>query len=233
MTGSEITAFLEGLPVNATDLAVFAILLISAILAFFRGMVHELLSISAWIGAALVTLYAFDPLRPVVRDFVPVELLADVLTGVGVFVVSLILFSFITNWVADSVRDVLARSIDRSLGFLFGIVRGAVLVCLAYLVMLWVAPPSPETPYPAWVTEAKTLPLIKRGADVLSSLAPGSGSDDAIRVLGEEAERRQKALDVYTQPPPQAPAPEGGKPSATGYSDRDRRRLDQLYQSQQ
>ncbi len=55
----ELPLDLDTLPVNVTDLVVVGVLLLSALLAFFRGSVLELLSIAAWAGAAAATYYVF------------------------------------------------------------------------------------------------------------------------------------------------------------------------------
>ncbi|MGA0394649.1 MAG: CvpA family protein, partial [Rhodospirillales bacterium] len=61
---------MDSLPVNATDLVIFVVLLISALLAFARGFVHELLSIVGWIGAIFATIYGYPYLKPFARDLI-------------------------------------------------------------------------------------------------------------------------------------------------------------------
>ena len=54
-------------PINLVDVTVIAILAISGIFALVRGLVHELLAVGSWIGAAIATLYFFPRAQPVVR----------------------------------------------------------------------------------------------------------------------------------------------------------------------
>jgi len=74
---------MDNLPINATDILVFAILLISGLLAFFRGFVREVLSVGAWVGAAFATLYGFAHVRPYARDLIGIDMIADIIAGAG------------------------------------------------------------------------------------------------------------------------------------------------------
>src|SRR5690606_22488406 len=69
---------MESFPINLIDLCVIAILLISGFFAFVRGFVREVLSVAGWVGAAIVTLYLFEPVRPHVRGLIPSPLIADI-----------------------------------------------------------------------------------------------------------------------------------------------------------
>ncbi|MBC7136294.1 MAG: CvpA family protein, partial [Oceanibaculum nanhaiense] len=152
---------MENLPVNATDILVFAILLVSGLLAFFRGFVREVLSVGAWVGAAFSTLYGFQHVRPYARDLIGIDMVADIAAGVGLFIIALIILSVVSNMLAGLVKGSALNAVDRSLGFLFGLLRGAVLVCLAFLVLDWAVA---EQERPNWITNAKTMPLVERGA---------------------------------------------------------------------
>ncbi|MFE0755887.1 CvpA family protein [Inquilinus sp. NPDC058860] len=160
------------------------ILAISAFLALARGFVAEVLSIAGWLGAALVTLWTFGDAKPYLRQYIEMQLLADILTGVGIFVVALVIFSTISHLIARVVKGSALSAVDRSLGFVFGVVRGAVLVCLAYLLLTWV---FPETRRPPWLENARMLPWVQAGAEYLKSLVPQEALAGAIDKAKQEA----------------------------------------------
>ena len=116
---------METTSINPTDIAVIVILLLSALLAFARGLVREVLSVGAWVGAAFATLYLFPHVLPMVQQVVAKELVAKAVAGVGIFVVSLVLLSIISHQLSKGVRGSALSAVDRSLGFVFGIARGA------------------------------------------------------------------------------------------------------------
>jgi len=146
--------------------------------------VAEVLSIAGWLGAALVTLWTFNDARPYLRQYIEMQLLADILTGVGIFVVALVIFSTISHLIARVVKGSALSAVDRSLGFAFGVVRGAVLVCLAYLLLTWV---FPETRRPPWLENARMLPWVQAGAEYLKTLVPQEALAGAIDKAKQEA----------------------------------------------
>ena len=68
---------MDNLPVNITDIAVAVVLLVSAFLAYVRGLVHEVLSVAGWIGGGLIAIYAFPYAKPFARDLISIEPAAD------------------------------------------------------------------------------------------------------------------------------------------------------------
>lgn len=225
---------MDSLPINVTDLVVIVILLLSGILAFMRGLVHETLSIGAWVGAAVVTLYLFPLAQPIARDYIAIELAADVIAGVAIFLIALILFSIISRALSRQVQESSLGALDRTLGLLFGFVRGAVIVCVAWLVLVWLLPPEER---PAWITEAKSRPLIERGAAILQALVP-----EEIRLRGKEAAERAKdstenaieteeSLRELISPQPQPEAKDDADSTREGYNPDQRDEMQRLIEN--
>jgi membrane protein required for colicin V production len=245
---------------TSADLVIIAILALSALLAFMRGFVREVLSIGAWIGAALATIYGFPILQPFARKYIEVALFADIATGVAIFVVALIILTILSHALSRNVRDSALGAVDRSLGLLFGLVRGAVLVCLAYLVMAWAIPQEDR---PVWIAEARTLPLVQQGADLLLKILPESALKQGQNAVGAAANGIGQAIDtgkavqVLTPSPPSQPAKppatnggsenggsgsgnggsaapdSGGGGGTSGYNDAERKDLNRLLESTQ
>lgn len=123
------------------DGIVLAVIVISAILAYARGLVRESLSIIGWIVAAFAG-FAFAPtveplIReiPGVRDVLGTSCELGILAGFAVvFVVALIIISLITPFIAGAVQNSALGPVDQGLGFLFGVVRGVLLVVIALVV---------------------------------------------------------------------------------------------------
>ena len=160
---------MEAPPINVTDVVIALVILSSGLFAFFRGFAHELLAVISWIGAALATLYGFPYLQPHVRELITVPLIADMTAGVAIFLVVLITLSILTRILSRRIRTSALGPLDRSLGLVFGFLRGAVLVCIAWLMFSWLLP---REDYPEWVTEAKLRPLVERGSVLLVGFLP-------------------------------------------------------------
>lgn len=207
---------------NYLDLAVLGVILLSALFAVMRGFVREVLSVAGWIGAALVALYGFTPLRPHARDLLGPSLIADIALGAVLFLFALIVFSLVTHAIASRVRGSALSAVDRTLGLVFGIVRGAALVCLAYLLLGWAVPAAE---HPPWITGARTLPFVQQGATWLTRLVPQEFRDrafDESQRLRDQTRDTRRTLDALTSPPVGTP------PAKPGYSPGERREMDRM-----
>ena len=218
---------MDSLPINLFDLAVIAIVLVSGVLAFFRGLVHEVLAIAAWVGAVLIAIYTFPLARPFLRSLIEMKLVADLATGALLFIIILLVLTAITRTLARLVKDSALNAVDRSLGFVFGLLRGAVLVALAWMFATWVMPD--QNRYPDWILAAKTLPLVRQSADQIEQIIP-----EQLVVRRTPAPIRQEksppssgeTFERLTNPPAQAP--EGA--DREGYDRSERREMDRLIQ---
>jgi membrane protein required for colicin V production len=143
------------------------------------------------------------------------------LAGYGiVFLVVLIPLSIATSRLAQGVQHSPVGFIDRVLGIAFGVVRGVVVLGLAYLVFTAFVPIRSQ---PKWLTTARTLPLIQSSSEVLLSLVPNSHAQDV-------APPTRKAQN---QPAGGFP-PVSSKPVkhvTRGYGVGDRRALDRLFEA--
>ena len=223
---------------NPFDLGVIGIVVLSAVFAFARGFVREALSIVAWVGAGAITLYGFNWVYAQVEPRVHDRLLSQLTTGIGLFVISLIVLTILTGMAARSVRAIGLSPIDRTLGFIFGVARGAFLVCLAYLLLAVSVQPND---WPVWIRDAKSEPYLHQGADVLRGLLPESlkaksatAAEELIRTIdpkaaaAAEAQRAMRAL--ATPGPAAAPAPDSAP--APNYRQGDKKELDRLIGTQ-
>lgn len=210
---------------NLIDLIVVAVILLSGVFALARGFVKEVLSIVSWVGAIFATLYGFHIASGFARQFIGSPLIADGIAGGTLFLVTLFALSFISSLIANRVRGSTVGSVDRSLGFVFGLLRGFVLVSIAYLAVSWALPPAEQ---PQWVRQAKTIPLLERGSALLAAVAPQEFRSP------EPANRQGPTGDRRTQSPPERPIsnplPPAGGP---GYKMDERREMDRLIQGTQ
>ncbi len=160
---------MDNLPVNGVDIAVGLVLLISAFLAYSRGLVHELLSVAGWLGAILVTFYGLPLIKPYARQLIPYQIAADVGAGIILFIATLVILSFITRAASGRIRKSTLNLFDRALGFVFGVLRGAFLILLVYMVVEWIMPADEQ---PGWLRNARSMPAIEAGTETLRGLIP-------------------------------------------------------------
>ncbi|MDF1790998.1 MAG: CvpA family protein [Thalassobaculaceae bacterium] len=229
---------MDSLPINITDLAVITVLVLSGLLALMRGFVAEVFSIVAWAGALAVGVYGYKPATPIVEDMTGIDgALGELIAGGVLFIAALIIFMILARLASGTLQMVGLGAVDRSLGFLFGLLRGAVLVCVAYLLVLW-AEPDPQD-HPTWLTEAKSLPLVVAGSDMLVTLVPDhlrSQADTAAARARRDAEdeAREALKERLLSPTPKTTVPNPGAPASDqGYTDKERQELNRAIQSTQ
>ena len=146
---------------NLVDLLVLAILGVSALLGLSRGLVREMLGLGSWVLAGYLA-FRFGPeVQPMMRQAVGDPDLADPAAYVLVFVVVLIGLSLLANLVGRIVRVSALGGLDRTLGLVFGLGRGALLLVAAYIPLALMLPPNR---WPEPVLRARTLPFIYDGA---------------------------------------------------------------------
>jgi membrane protein required for colicin V production len=217
---------MDNLPVNITDIAVIIVLLISAFLAYVRGLVHEVLSVAGWVGGGLITIYAFPFAQPFARDLISIELAADLAAGIAVFVISLAILSILTSAISKRVQNSTLNALDRSLGFLFGLARGGILVCLLYMAIKWMMPIVDQ---PAWLRSARTMPLIETGAQQLRALIPEEAAAKADTAAAETNKliESQKVIKGLIAPEPKS----GEMGTLEGYGRKIRNEMERLIDS--
>lgn len=181
------------------DFIVIVVMLISALLAMVRGLTREVLSIAAWVAAAVAALYFFPRFQDEVRELLQPNWLADISLALGVFLVTLIVVSFITMRISDFVLDSRIGALDRTLGFVFGLARGLLLVVVGYMFFIWLVPQDNR---PEWIVDARSAPMLDRTGEALISLLP----EDPERAILDRLRPEGEALPGLE--PPRAPGEE-------------------------
>ncbi|GHB17882.1 colicin V biosynthesis protein [Pseudovibrio japonicus] len=200
------------MPITLLDGILLAIMLISGVLAMIRGFVREVLSIASWVAAAVAAYIFYGSLKPFVLQHVANDTLATAIAAGAVFLVTLILVSYITMRISDFVLDSRIGALDRTLGFVFGAARGFLLVVVALLFFNWFVP---EPRQPNWIIDAKSRHLLVTSGQNLVSALP----DDPERAIMDQIRKQGGSNGPATG----APSDEEAR-----YSPSERRGLDQL-----
>ena len=156
---------------NWVDLVVLALMLVSGLLGAMRGLVREVLGVAAWVAAGFVAgpYGAFRSVAPWVRRHVADPGIADMVAFGGIFLIVLILLWLVVRTLSNAVRGSALGGLDRSLGLVFGLGRGAALLAVAYILLgIGVAVEQ----WPAPILEARSLPAIHHGAEWLADQLP-------------------------------------------------------------
>jgi membrane protein required for colicin V production len=165
---------------TAVDGVVVVIIVLSALLAYSRGLVRETMAIAGWVLAAIVAFMFAAQVQPLVKELPVVgEFLADscelsiIAAFAAVFTVALIVASLFTPLFSSLIQRSALGGLDQALGFFFGVARGILLVAIAFFV------------YEVVIT-AQDVPMIddSRSAAVFSQFTDRIEAQDPEQALG-------------------------------------------------
>lgn len=196
---------------NNFDFFVFGLLLISGITAFRRGFIKEIFSLGTWVAASIIAASYYPALKPwIMSHNIKNELAAGALSALALFGLTMLVLIPTGNLLGNFIKGPTLTSIDRSLGFVFGLMKALVLLSLLYIVFGFVW--TDEEEQPNWLKESKTAPLLADGAEVIKSFVPKDEREKAEDELRKTQEATEKAIeDAERLDEISTPVPSSGK----------------------
>ena len=213
---------------SALDIGVVTIVLIAGLVAFSMGFVRVVLALLGWVGAAFATLYGFRYVKPFAREWISVGFLADAAAGLAIFLATLVILTIISHAIGRQVRNSGLSALDRSLGLVFGLFLGAVIVSLGYITIGTMTDLSKDTAkQPEWIQTARSRPWLEWGAGRLQALAPPEFRG-AVGAQPSSQEESLKRFQKLNEPETRKPTDQNRQ----GYSNQERREMDRLIKGQ-
>ncbi|MDJ0614504.1 MAG: CvpA family protein [Rhizobiaceae bacterium] len=172
------------MPIELLDIILIVLMLVSGLLAMVRGFSREILAISSWVIAGLAAYTFYSRLTPFVSEYTQSitsnELVPNIVAAAIIFIIALIIVSLITLKIADFIVDSRIGALDRTLGFIFGAVRGALLVMVLLMFYLNFFPDN----QPGWVANAKSKPMLESMGESLVNALPDDPAGYIFEKLG-------------------------------------------------
>jgi membrane protein required for colicin V production len=157
------------------DGGVALVIVISAILAYSRGLVRELMAIAGWVAAAVLAFVLAPKAQPMMKEIPKIgDYLGDscelsvIAAFAAVFAVSLVVFSLFTPLFSSVIQRSALGGIDQGLGFLFGAARGVLLVVVALIVYDRVVAGEPIP----MIDDSRTMHIFARSEERLNQSIP-------------------------------------------------------------
>ncbi len=231
------------------DAIILGVLLVSAVFAFLRGFIRETLTILGVVGGLAASLAFGKQLVPLMSQWigvdknakdpqlmlgiVPYTVVADVLAYGSIFLIVVIVLSIISNLLAKGARTLGLGPIDRTLGVIFGIARGVLVLAVLYLLPYLL---FPEDTRKEWFKDSRTIVYIESTAAWLSEFLPDSvknttpsSAADSANSMAKATRDKLKDLELLNS---DEPVKEETVPAEDGYETDQRQNMQELIQEQ-
>lgn len=231
---------------TSLDYIYIGVILASTVWATIRGGIYETVATLSWVVAAVTARFVSPMLDGLLQKwFGLTESTVGTLVSSYfiVFFVILLIVGFFNQKLRDKIQQSMMNVTDHTLGVIFGIVRGIVVMGVFYWVALWYYSDAPEMP--RWIADARTRPIMQLTAIKLDKwFLPGGenkllqrdivGSREAIEIYNNlinpavsDKPAKPAAPEKASVTTPQAPAPvEDEQPAETGYKSSERTALE-------
>ncbi len=118
---------------SVVDIAIALVIVVSLFVGLFRGFIREVLSLFSWVASIWIA-YTYAAQGAIyLEPYIDQPPLRAVAAFAGIFIISLIVISIISYLIYRLLSITGISGVDRSLGTLFGLVRGIVVVALLIL----------------------------------------------------------------------------------------------------
>ena len=140
-----------------------------------------------------MTLYSYGRVLPIAKQYFNSDMVAAGVSAGGLFLGTLLIVSIITARLSDMVLDSRVGALDRTLGFLFGLGRGLIIVVVAFLFFAWLVPDRSQ---PDWVRSAKSKLVLQNTGQWLMSMLPDDPESTILRRLKKPKPEEPDAPDA-------------------------------------
>ena len=150
---------------SALDIFVILLLGGGAMIGFVRGLVHEVLSLAAWVVAIVMLRLFHQPISEGLVEPVGTATGAAVLAFVLLFLPSFLFMKLLARSVGKRTRTSVLGPVDRALGGGFGMLKGLLAATLFFLLANLATDLvyGPEADRPDWMRNSRTYPLLNAG----------------------------------------------------------------------
>ena len=177
------------------DYIYIVVVLASTVWATIRGGVYETIATLSWIVAAIAARFAAPVLDGWLQNWFKLSestvgtLVASYFV---VFFVILIVVGFFNQKLRDRIQGSIMNVTDHTLGVIFGIVRGVLVMGIVYWGLLWYYSDSPRLP--RWLDMARTRPIMQVTAVKIDEwFIPGSEN----KLLARDMAGTHEAIEIY------------------------------------
>lgn len=211
--------------ITGLDVLFVLTLILSGLWGYMRGLVKEIFAIFAWVGAAVATKYGSLVVEPSIAEVIgkggESTLFSQAVTYIILFLIFFVLFSIISKKFSKRMEASEFEGLDKTLGFLFGIIRGIVVIALIYMFFIWLF--AEEDQRPDWIKKARSRPILRVTSQVLTELFLPGEFEELDEDIKEGKDNKDQTYNRLSRPEEEKRTLID---SEAGYNNSERRELD-------
>ncbi|ETZ07127.1 colicin V production protein [Holospora obtusa F1] len=154
---------------NVFDGLLLTVMIFSGCLGFFRGFVKETLSLLAWGTSGVLSWRYHEVMYPFLSKWITSPTILKVSCYVSIFLGMLVIFLCFVQWIALKIRSSIMASVDSSLGIVFGVCRGVVVILGVYMFSLFFVVPGQQ---PTIIKISKSEKWLNHGTIIVEPFLP-------------------------------------------------------------
>lgn len=157
------------------DITIFTIIIISAILGLYKGMLNIVINLLGFIASIVAAIILFPYIKALFIGHIENQLFASIFSGVVAYILSLVVLTFVTSKVITLFNPISGGVFDRFLGVIFGVLRGLIFSAVLFTVVAVLSSGSylkaqnglelvsnlDTEKYPEWLSSSKTSNFLE------------------------------------------------------------------------
>lgn len=178
------------------DIILYILTLLSALIALWRGLIKEVLSVIGWVLAAVVVFYLMPVVTPLAKTYIASSMMASFVACLVILVVFYVLWLLLTFKLIKKLRKSKLNALDRGLGFIFGLLRAFLLVVLLNILMTKMLPEETKADFFA---KSDYFEVAGRFAEPIESLLPEETLEMMTSKVKPDKEKQtdESAADLF------------------------------------
>lgn len=141
---------------NWADWVILSILVVSSLISLKRGFVKEALSLANWFLAFFIAMTFRAVLSTLIEPYIAAPSLREMVAFASLFALTLIVGAMVNNLIVEVVRITGLGGTDRTIGMVFGLLRGFILI-MAILILV---PPIVPIDQDGWWQQSLLIPEL-------------------------------------------------------------------------
>lgn len=166
------------LAVPWVDIGILTFILLSGFIGFVRGFTREILGLLSWGGALVIGVTCGPFLSPFIAPYISSTLLVDVLSAVILFFISLLILVLLSQIFSRQIKGSLLAGLDRSFGFLFGLIRALLLLVLIYIILVFFLKPDA---WPLFLNQSRLFPIVGQISRFTLEILPDTSFFNSVK----------------------------------------------------